>query len=557
MGRKGVSLLVVLVAVSAACVAVAGSHTKQSINNIKNKKYTGCEVYLWLHSAATEEAIEAAFVATSDPDSPSFRRFLTPADVATLVAAPPEAVETVVAWATAAAGASDRVSVLPSGDYVSVRFESCAAAVAVFGAPNPRVRFGHRALPTIPRAVARFVRAALLPAVSVARLAAEKGAQRGEAASLRLRLRGGAADVAGDVGVGAGSSSSSGSQGTTQSPRSIRPRYGLPDAAPTGAALANFSQGVAEFEGEQFYPASVATFNARYGAPKPRIHISGPNNGGYFGEGAMDLEYMQTIAPGVRTWWIAKDSFDLVAWGAQAAAIGPPPSVLSVSWGSGESGWDPTGMAADSAEFRKLGLLGISVLVASGDQGTGATGSCSTFDPTWPASSPYVTAVGGTYSETNSSAEIGAQFSGGGFSSVVAAPAYQQAAIAAYFATANASLPPAGLYTKGGRGTPDVSAIASNVEIYASAWGTGSGTSAATPVFSAVTSLITMNRILESKPPLGFLNPALYKLGRVGFDVVQGNNQYSGCPAGFTAAKGWDPVTGLGTPSYEFLLNNL
>jgi len=46
-----------------------------------------------------------------------------------------------------------------------------------------------------------------------------------------------------------------------------------------------------------------------------------------------------------------------------------------------------------------MGLAGMSVLAASGDAGTGTTGvfDCGVFDPTWPASSPFVTAVGGTY----------------------------------------------------------------------------------------------------------------------------------------------------------------
>lgn len=47
----------------------------------------------------------------------------------------------------------------------------------------------------------------------------------------------------------------------------------------------------------------------------------------------------------------------------------------------------------------KMGAQGFTVLVASGDEGTGSTGwlFCDKFDPTFPATSPYVTAVGGTY----------------------------------------------------------------------------------------------------------------------------------------------------------------
>lgn len=62
-------------------------------------------------------------------------------------------------------------------------------------------------------------------------------------------------------------------------------------------------------------------------------------------------------------------------------------------------------------EFMKMGLRGITVLFASGDQGIGsavymtpspsgnsdeAEIGCSKAWPEWPASSPYVTSVGGT-----------------------------------------------------------------------------------------------------------------------------------------------------------------
>ena len=47
------------------------------------------------------------------------------------------------------------------------------------------------------------------------------------------------------------------------------------------------------------------------------------------------------------------------------------PTVVSISWGSGESNYDTTHSAAAGAAFQKLGVLGVSVFAASGDQGTG------------------------------------------------------------------------------------------------------------------------------------------------------------------------------------------
>ena len=50
---------------------------------------------------------------------------------------------------------------------------------------------------------------------------------------------------------------------------------------------------------------------------------------------------------------------------------------------------------------------------------------------------------------------------------------------------------------------------------------------------------------------------ARYKLGRVGQDITSGNNKVSACPAGFPAVEGYDAITGLGTPDFSFLLDNL
>ena len=84
-------------------------------------------------------------------------------------------------------------------------------------------------------------------------------------------------------------------------------------------------------------------------------------------------------------------------------------------------------MQRDNTEFMKMGAQGFTVLVASGDEGTGSQGwvFCDKFDPTFPATSPYVTAVGGTYLKDGK--EITCQNSGGGFSGVFDRPSYQDA----------------------------------------------------------------------------------------------------------------------------------
>jgi tripeptidyl-peptidase-1 len=63
-------------------------------------------------------------------------------------------------------------------------------------------------------------------------------------------------------------------------------------------------------------------------------------------------------------------------------------------------------------------------------------------------------------------------------------------------------------------------------------------------------------RIAQGKPTIGFINPTIYSANFVpGFkDVTNGTNP--GCGTlGFNATKGWDPVTGLGTPYFPSLLS--
>jgi len=60
-------------------------------------------------------------------------------------------------------------------------------------------------------------------------------------------------------------------------------------------------------------------------------------------------------------------------------------------------------------------------------------------------------------------------------------------------------------------------------------------------------------RLSTGKWPVGFLNPVLYAFPHVMNDIVTGASYGCGGKA-FNTVKGWDPVTGLGTPDYERLL---
>jgi tripeptidyl-peptidase-1 len=78
------------------------------------------------------------------------------------------------------------------------------------------------------------------------------------------------------------------------------------------------------------------------------------------------------------------------------------------------------------------------------------------------------------------------------------------------------------------------------------------GTSAATPIFASIVSLLNDELIAAGKSTLGFINPLLYANAGALNDITRGDNP--GCNTnGFSASSGWDPVTGLGTPNYPAL----
>lgn len=228
------------------------------------------------------------------------------------------------------------------------------------------------------------------------------------------------------------------------------------------------------------------------------------------------------------------------------------------------------------AEYAKLGLAGTTVLYATGDYGVAGNkekcvessnktlnnGAGGIFNPSFPATCPYVTAVGATQIKPNGSVndpEVAIETSirsGGGFSNVFGLPTYQAEAVKSWFSTGNT---PYGAdrfnNSQTSRAYPDISANgAKYVVAVDSAFAIMSGTSASTPVAGAIFTLINEERINAGKSSIGFINPVLYANPGALNDVTSGDNPGCGT-SGFSAVKGWDPVTGLGTPNYPKLLS--
>lgn len=262
-----------------------------------------------------------------------------------------------------------------------------------------------------------------------------------------------------------------------------------------------------------------------------------------------------------------------------------PTSVISISYGSAEADLPISYQRRQCREFMKLGMQGVTVFVASGDSGVAGRGGDPTpsnclgtdgkvFAPDFPATCPYLTAVGGTTlppladpKQPGQEVAVKSFGSGGGFSNIYERADYQKAAVEQYFKIANPPYPyyesvdnssfaeNGGIYNRIGRGYPDVSAIADNIIVFNKGAPTlVGGTSAAAPVWGAIITRVNEERIAAGKKTVGFINPVLYQHPEIFNDVTQGNNP--GCNTdGFQAAKGWDPVTGLGTPNYSKLVD--
>jgi len=264
-------------------------------------------------------------------------------------------------------------------------------------------------------------------------------------------------------------------------------------------------------------------------------------------EQVLDIEVAISMAPGISQLLVyVSDTSDVSIFNRMATDN--TAKSLSCSWG-----WSPADPTSDDPIFKEFQAQGQSLFVASGDSGAYKTRSRDVY----PADDAYVTSVGGTDLTTASAggawkSETAWVDSGGGISpNKIAIPSYQTAA--GVITTAN----------KGSttyRNSPDVAAEA-NTDNYicydgtcAGGWG---GTSFAAPRWAGYVALVNQQALTNGKSLVGFLNPAVYAIGlgsgyAASFhDVTSGNN------GTYTTQKGFDLVTGWGSPNGTGLINAL
>src|SRR3984957_19310092 len=214
---------------------------------------------------------------------------------------------------------------------------------------------------------------------------------------------------------------------------------------------------------------------------------------------------------------------------------------LSCSWGYGIN-------STTEQIFKQMITQGQSFFTASGDSGAYSNGVMP------PADDPNVTSVGGTALTTSGAggtwlSESAWSGSGGGVSTTYTIPSYQQGMNMAAQGGSNTM-----------RNMPDV-ALTGAVQMFL-IYNNGAetavgGTSAATPLWTAFTSLANQQAATNSKPAIGFMNPTLYAIGNNAANYAAAIHDIATGYTGFSALPGYDLTTGWGSPTGQALINDI
>jgi kumamolisin len=278
----------------------------------------------------------------------------------------------------------------------------------------------------------------------------------------------------------------------------------------------------------------------------------------------LDIEVAGAIAPSAsqRVYFAPNTDQGFVDAIYDAAYSSPTPTVISISWGMSEDSWSAQARDVMDEVMADAAALGVTVCVAAGDNGSSDGVSDGRAHCDFPASSPHALACGGTRLEgdlntATITAEVvwndaefgggGTGATGGGVSDVFPLPSWQ----------ANAGVPKPGGRSSGGRGVPDVTGNADPVTGYQivcdGEYLVVGGTSAVAPLWAGLITRLAQ----ATRKKFGLLQPLIYagtepSTKVAGFnDITEGNN------GAYLAGPGWDPCSGLGSPSARALLQRL
>eukprot|EP01034_Spumella_vulgaris_P035342 gene35342-43575_t len=238
------------------------------------------------------------------------------------------------------------------------------------------------------------------------------------------------------------------------------------------------SQAVVELNDETLSTADLARFQKEFKVPQKAI---ASNTGGHVvntacvdgtscSEANLDVQYLMAVSQTTPTsfmYWNGTDFW--LDWITSVAAMTNPPLVISISYVQNEHDVSQSYADAFNFEAMKLSLAGVTLVVASGDDGVAGLDArqdvmrCGFF-PQFPATSPYVTSIGATQGPESGSAEVacqsdsgGAITSGGGFSTLFKAPAWQMTAVSGFtsqYCTDSPTLLPSGCPSTSSSVTP-------------------------------------------------------------------------------------------------------
>lgn len=336
--------------------------------------------------------------------------------------------------------------------------------------------------------------------------------------------------------------------------------------------------GLLEFGGGVETP-DVAAYFSKIGVPAPEVVViavdgvstdpaGDPDS---TGEVMLDVDVAGALGGGAKiaTYFSTFDEKGLVDCLAKVVSDSVnDPSVVSISWGWDENQafnnagviWSPAAIDHCNHSFLAAAHLGITFCVSTGDDGSEAQMQDGRAHVNFPATSPYVLAVGGTSLHARANTKKQVQITetvwndgpgsgtGGGVSDITPVPSWQQGIVPK-------SINPNHF---AGRAIPDVAANADPATGYLTMsggkLGIVGGTSASAPLWASLIARINAANGARS----GNFNALLYsKFGPAGVlrDITVGNNDTDGLLGGqFKAGPGWDACTGWGVPDGGKLL---